>query len=120
MGQLLHGCATTTETVRRAIQRSQASIRTLAKQYGINPKTVAKWKRRDQVQDTPMGSKATRCVGGAGCNDAVCSKPEYGGFGLWFTARCGTAGYAVAVGIACVVEPTYCPSEVMAPFALRH
>jgi hypothetical protein len=26
-GQLLHGCATTTETVRRAIQQSQASVR---------------------------------------------------------------------------------------------
>jgi hypothetical protein len=31
MGQVLHSRATTTETVRRAIQSSQASLRTLAK-----------------------------------------------------------------------------------------
>ena len=42
MGQILHGRATTTEAVRRAIQSSQASLRKLAQQYGINPKTVAK------------------------------------------------------------------------------
>ena len=57
MGQILHGSATTTETVRRAIQNSQASIRSLARQYGINPKTVAKWKQRSRVQDAPMGPK---------------------------------------------------------------
>ena len=45
MGQVLHGCATTTETIRRAIQYSQESLRTLAKRYGINPKTVAKWRQ---------------------------------------------------------------------------
>ena len=46
MGQVLHGSATTTEAVRRAIQHSQASLRALAKRHGINPKTVAKWKKR--------------------------------------------------------------------------
>ena len=46
MGQILHGSATATEAVRRAIQHSQASLRALAKRYGINPKTVAKWKKR--------------------------------------------------------------------------
>lgn len=57
MVQVLHGSARTTTTVRRAIQTSQASIRSLAKQYGINPKTVAKWKQRRDVQDAPMGPK---------------------------------------------------------------
>ena len=57
MGQVLHSSATTTEAVRRAIQNSQASIRTLARQYGINPKTVAKWKKRSHTQDVPMGPK---------------------------------------------------------------
>ena len=47
MGQVLHGSATTTEAVRRAIQHSQESLRALAKRYGINPKTVAKWRKRD-------------------------------------------------------------------------
>jgi len=57
MGQILHGSATTTAGVRRAIQNSQASIRTLAKQYSINPKTVAKWKKRSTVHDADMGPK---------------------------------------------------------------
>jgi hypothetical protein len=39
MGQVLHGSATTTEAVRRAIQHSQESLRGLAKRYGVNPKT---------------------------------------------------------------------------------
>lgn len=60
MGQLLHKSATTTEKVRRAIQNSQESIRTLAKKYGINPKTVAKWKKRQTVKDSPMGPHKRR------------------------------------------------------------
>lgn len=36
MGRVLHGSATTTEAIRRAIQNSQESLRTLAKRYGIN------------------------------------------------------------------------------------
>ena len=57
MGQVLHRSATTTEAVRRAIQNSQESLRTLAKQYGINQKTVAKWKKRTSVADLPTGPK---------------------------------------------------------------
>jgi len=57
MGQVLHGCATTTEAVRRAIQHSQESLRALAKRYGINQKTVAKWKKRGSVADLPTGPK---------------------------------------------------------------
>ena len=34
MGQVLHGSATTTEAIRRAIQHSQESLRTLAGRYG--------------------------------------------------------------------------------------
>ena len=53
MGQVLHGSATTTEAVRRAIQHSQESLRTLARRHGINPKTVAKWRKRETVADRP-------------------------------------------------------------------
>jgi len=60
MGQVLHGCATTTEAVRRAIQHSQASLNALAKRYGINPKTVSKWKRRTTVADRRTGPKDPR------------------------------------------------------------
>jgi hypothetical protein len=55
MGQVLHGCARTTEAVRRAIQHSQKSLNALSEQYGINPKTVAKWKKRTFANDAPMG-----------------------------------------------------------------
>jgi Transposase and inactivated derivatives len=57
MGQLLHGSAKTTEATRRAIQNSQESLRTLASRYSINPKTVAKWRKRNTVKDAPMGPK---------------------------------------------------------------
>ena len=57
MGQILHGSARTTEAVRRTLQQSQESLNVLAKQYGINPKTVAKWRKRDFVHDAPMGPK---------------------------------------------------------------
>ena len=60
MGQVLHGSATTTEAIRRAIQHSQESLRTLAKRYGINQKTVAKWKKRTSVADLPTGPKEPR------------------------------------------------------------
>src|SRR5207344_1741103 len=60
MGQVLHGSATTTEAIRRAIQHSQASLRSLARRYGINQKTVAKWKRRSSVADLPTGPREPR------------------------------------------------------------
>jgi transposase len=57
MGQILHGSARTTSAVRRAIQDSQASLRSLAKRYGVNQKTVIKWKQRSSVEDIPTGPK---------------------------------------------------------------
>src|ERR1700739_528422 len=57
MGQVLHGCATTTEAIRRAIQHSQESLRSLSKRYGISPKTVAKWRKRSSVADLKTGPK---------------------------------------------------------------
>ncbi|MBY3052195.1 IS481 family transposase [Rhizobium laguerreae] len=57
MGQILHGSARTTEAVRRAIQHSQESLRALSKRYGINQKTVAKWKKRTSIADLPTGPK---------------------------------------------------------------
>jgi hypothetical protein len=57
VGQVLHGSATTTTAIRRAIQHSQESLRTLARRHGINPKTVAKWRKRSSVTDLPIGPK---------------------------------------------------------------
>src|SRR3984957_20073784 len=60
MGQVLHGSATTTEGVRRAIQHSQESLRALAKRHGVKPKTIAKWKSRKSVCDLRTGPKQPR------------------------------------------------------------
>ena len=57
MGQVLHGSAKTTHVIRAAIQRSKATIAVLAEKYDLNPKTVMKWRRRQSVQDLPMGPK---------------------------------------------------------------
>jgi transposase InsO family protein len=58
VGQVLHGSARTTEAVRRAIQRSEESVRALARRHGISPTTVQKWRKRTSVGDAPMGPKA--------------------------------------------------------------
>jgi hypothetical protein len=71
MGQVLDGSATTTEAVRRAIQHSQESLRGLAKRYGVNPKTVAKWKVRTSVSDLPTGPKEPRSTVLSGEEEAV-------------------------------------------------
>lgn len=60
MGQILHGCAKTTEAVRRAIQNSQESIAKLAEHYNLNPKTIIKWKKRSFTRDVAMGPKQPR------------------------------------------------------------
>ena len=60
MGQVLHGGATTTEAIRRATHHSQASLGALAKRYGIDQKTVVKWKQRTSVADLPTGPKQAR------------------------------------------------------------
>ena len=74
MGQILHGSAGTTASVRRAIRHSQESLRALAKRHGINQScaaadapgehrtraTVARWRRRTAVKDLPAGPKDAR------------------------------------------------------------
>ena len=57
MGQILHGCATTTAALRRAIQHSQESLKQMASHYHTNIKTVAKWRKRTTVKDAPMGPR---------------------------------------------------------------
>jgi transposase-like protein len=60
VGQVLHGSATTTHAIRAAIQRSKASLQALSERYGINPKTVAKWRKRTSLEDRRMGPKVPR------------------------------------------------------------
>jgi len=60
MASVLHGSARTTPRLRAELQASQESTRTLAARYGLNPKTVAKWRKRTTTADAPMGPKAPR------------------------------------------------------------
>ena len=60
MGQILHGSATITHAIRAAIQRSKAPLKDLEARYGLNHKTVTKWRKRAFVTDAPMGPKAPR------------------------------------------------------------
>ena len=57
MGQVLHGCATTTHAVRKAMQQSKASLKEVSRTYGINPKTVQKRRRRQTVEDQKTGPR---------------------------------------------------------------
>jgi len=56
----LHGCARTTPRVRAELQAAQDATRALATQYGLNPKTVAKWRKRTTTSDLPMGPRRPR------------------------------------------------------------
>jgi hypothetical protein len=60
MGQLLHGSARTTAALRRAIPQRQKSLAKLASRDGLNPTTVAQWKKRTQGHDAPMGPQPPR------------------------------------------------------------
>src|ERR1700693_5243221 len=60
MGQILHRSATTTEAIRRAIQHSQESLSTLSRRHGINPKTVATWRKRSSTADHRTGPTVPR------------------------------------------------------------
>ena len=52
-----HPSARASRAVRREIQRSQESNRALAARFGLNEKTIAKWKRRTSASDARMGPK---------------------------------------------------------------
>jgi transposase len=56
----LHGSARTTPRIRAELQASQESARTLATRYGLNPKTVSKWRARTTTSDAPMGPSRQR------------------------------------------------------------
>src|SRR3546814_4028829 len=60
MGQVLHGSAKTPHALRAELQRSEASAAQLVLRFGINEKTVSKWRCRETVEDEPMGPKERR------------------------------------------------------------
>jgi transposase InsO family protein len=56
----LHGSARTTPRVRAELQASQETTRRLAARHDLNPKTVAKWRKRTATADRPMGPSRPR------------------------------------------------------------
>jgi hypothetical protein len=56
----LHGPARTTPRVRAELQRSREATRALAARHGLNPKTVAEWRRRTSTADARMGPSRPR------------------------------------------------------------
>ena len=57
MASVLHGSARTTPRLRAEFQASKESSRALAARYGLNAKTVRKWRKRTTTADAPMGPK---------------------------------------------------------------
>jgi transposase len=82
MGQILHKRATTTHEVRAAIQRSTGSVKELAARYGINAKTVQKWRKREDVEDAPMGAKRSPTVLSEEDEAIICALREKTGLPL--------------------------------------
>jgi transposase-like protein len=60
MASILHGSARTTPRLRAEFQAAKESTRSLAGRYGLNPKTVAKWRQRTTTADAPMGPKVPK------------------------------------------------------------
>lgn len=83
MGQVLHRRATTTEAVRQAIQHSQESLRALAKRYGIDQKTVRKWRNRTSTAAShrPEETKIDSAVARRGSGDRRLSQAHVAGAG---------------------------------------
>jgi len=59
-----HGSATTTPNVREAIQASQEKNTVLASRYGVDPKTIAKWKARNFSSDVQIGAPFRKSCSG--------------------------------------------------------
>jgi transposase-like protein len=62
MASVLHGGARTTPRLRAEFQASKESSRALAARYGLNAKTVRKWRKRTTTADALMGPKKASTV----------------------------------------------------------
>ena len=63
MASVLHGGARTTPRLRAEFQASKESSRALAARYGLNAKTVRKWRKRTTTADAPIGPKKPTSAG---------------------------------------------------------
>src|SRR6266404_1098005 len=72
MGQVLHGSATTTEAIRRAIQNSQESLSSLAKRPEFSGEALRHQSEdRRQVEETDLPSRSADRPEGAEIDRAV-------------------------------------------------
>jgi hypothetical protein len=62
MASVLHGSARTTPRIRAELKAAKAPARVLASRYGLNVKTVLKWRNRVDTADAPMGPKPKSTV----------------------------------------------------------
>ena len=87
----LHGSACTTPRVRAELQAAQGTTRALAARHGLNPKTVAKWRRRTTTADRPMGPSRPRSSVLTEAEEAVVVRRRHFatvfGFSPWRAAR---------------------------------
>ena len=80
MAQVLHGSASTTNAIRAAIQRSKASNQELSERYGINPKTMANWRKhgiRGRFANETEGGALHRAVSGGRLRSSSPSASTY-------------------------------------------
>jgi hypothetical protein len=62
VARVLHGSTSTTPRIRAELKAAQAPARLLASQYGLDVKTVLKWRNRPETSDAPMGPKSKNSV----------------------------------------------------------
>ena len=62
MASVLHGSARTTPRIRAEFKAAKTPARLLASQYGLNVKTVLKWRNRTETADAPMGPQPKSTV----------------------------------------------------------
>src|SRR3712207_5148706 len=72
----LRGSARTTPRVRAELQAAQEATRALAARPGLNPKTVAKWRRRTTTADQPLGPRRPRSSVLTEVEEAVIVEPR--------------------------------------------
>ena len=60
MGQARGRASRTSPEIRRAIQGSSEGISTLAARYGLNPKTVRRWRGRGSIENGKTGPKVPK------------------------------------------------------------
>ena len=59
---ILHGNAKTTPRIRKEIQESVESAKALAERYGLNIKTILKWRKADGIEDKRSGPLKPKSV----------------------------------------------------------